>query len=65
MKLKKILVKCLVMDSDGCPVDGDGEPIFGTRKKPWYIWEPRWRGEKWLRAHPDLWKPLPASGGAA
>ena len=58
-KMETVLVYCLNVDSDGYPVDRNGNStIGGNRRKPLYTWEKQRRGEKWLAAHPDLWKPV-------
>lgn len=62
-KRKTILVKCMIVDSDGFPVEQEGEPI-GVRQKPWYEWELRRMTERWMKENPLIWKPL-ASRAAA
>jgi hypothetical protein len=55
---RTVLVKCLVVDSDGYAVDGHGKML--RRGQPgFYEWEKRRRSAKWL-ADPKnrrLWKP--------
>lgn len=59
MKLRKVLVKCLNVSSDGDPVDVNGEECAVSGKRPLYTWEEQRRGEKWLKANPTLWRPIP------
>lgn len=61
-KIHTVLVKCMVVDTDGYAVDGDGELIAGTRKKPWYVWEKRSRTPAWMKKYPKMWKPVSKKG---
>ncbi len=63
-KMSKVLVKCLNVSTDGFPVDVDGEECGVSGKKPLYTWEEQRRGDKWLAAHPESWKPIKTSRAA-
>ena len=54
-KGRTVLVKCLIVDSDGFPVNGHGEMLHAG-ENPIYEWEPRYRTHEWMRRHPKLWK---------
>lgn len=54
-KGKVVLVKCVVVDSDGYPVDEHGE-MAGSKGKPFYTWEPRYRTFSWMKKHRAEWK---------
>lgn len=60
-KTRLVLVKCMVVDSDGMPVNGNGDPLR-WHEPPWYEWEIRRRTLRWL-ANPDnrkQWREIPA-----
>jgi hypothetical protein len=57
-KMRTVLVYCLWVDTDGVtPVNKDGE-VCTSRRQHCYSWEPQRRSEKWLKANPNLWKPV-------
>lgn len=57
VKSRTVLVKCLVVDSDGYAVNGHGG-MLRRNEKPFYEWEPRRRKISWLRdpKNRKLWR---------
>jgi hypothetical protein len=58
-KTVRVLVRCWYVDSDGTPLDMNGESPNG--RKGWrqaWEWGKRDRSLKWLRKHPNAWRPI-------
>ena len=57
MKTRTVLVKCLIVDSDGYAVDGNGR-ILRSNERGFYEWQKRRKSTKWLAnaANKRLWK---------
>jgi hypothetical protein len=55
-KGRTVLVRCLIVNSDGDAVDKNGE-LLGAGK-PLYEWQKRYRTTRWLKKHKSMWKAI-------
>jgi len=56
-KGRTVLVKCLIVNSDGDAVNQHGEPLRGNQS-PIYEWAKRYRSNAWLEKYPRMWKEI-------